>query len=182
MQPKLLGAIIAGGRSRRFGSDKALAELDGRGLLDHAIDGLGAQTAALVICGREMQGYTCLADRPEPGLGPLGGVSAALHFAAAHDFEAVLTSACDTPEVPSDLADILTGNGSSVLIGQPLFGYWPAWLSAELDNFLEGTDGRSMGEWAACTDARRVYFPGDLPNINTVSDLTALRMKSLLGA
>src|SRR3546814_3555756 len=33
---KTLGAVLAGGRSSRFGSDKALAMLGGRTLLDHA--------------------------------------------------------------------------------------------------------------------------------------------------
>ena len=35
-----LGAVIAGGRSSRFGSDKAMALWQGRPLIDHAIDRL----------------------------------------------------------------------------------------------------------------------------------------------
>src|SRR3546814_7027451 len=61
---RLLGAVLAGGRSSRFGSDKALAMLDGRTLLDHAAAALGAHVETVVICGRHVPGMTGLADRP----------------------------------------------------------------------------------------------------------------------
>jgi len=64
MRLKILGAVIAGGRSRRFGGDKALALFEGRKLLDHVIDGLGKQSDSLVICGRVVPGQDCIADRP----------------------------------------------------------------------------------------------------------------------
>ena len=34
----ILGVVLAGGKSTRFGSDKALAELGGRTLLARAVD------------------------------------------------------------------------------------------------------------------------------------------------
>lgn len=181
MRLRILGAVIAGGGSRRFGSDKARAELDGRTLLDHVIDGLSLQTHAMVICGRTVEGHKCLPDRPMPGLGPLGGLAAALHHAASCGFDGVLTSACDTPELPADLAAILGGPDAAVVVGQPLFGYWPAQLATELDAYLAHADNRAVGAWAARAGARRVHA-GEMANVNTVADLTALRKKRLLAA
>src|SRR3546814_13659705 len=63
MADMILGAIIAGGAARRFGSDKALADLGGRRLIDHAADVLRGTVGALVVCGRELAGWTCLTDR-----------------------------------------------------------------------------------------------------------------------
>jgi molybdopterin-guanine dinucleotide biosynthesis protein A len=182
MQPKLLGAIIAGGQSRRFGSDKALAEFNGRFLLDHVIAGLAEQTDFLVICGREVPGRTCLADRPEPGLGPLGGLAAALHYAMMRGFDAVLTSACDTPEVPADLAEALVGFHPAIVVGQPLFGFWPTALSVELDAYLAAGQSRAVSHWSDRAGARRVRLIGEIANINTPADLTALRFRRFLGA
>lgn len=174
-RPTILGAIIAGGRSSRFGSDKACAVLNGRPLLDHILAGLRAQTDAVVVCGRDVPGWISLADRPRADMGPLGGLAAALLYSAQHGFDGVLTSACDTPLVPVDLAERLAGCGPAVVIGQPLFGYWPASLSAELDDYLALETSRAVGEWAARTGARRVRYGGDIPNINRVADLVALR-------
>ncbi|HEU5067115.1 MAG TPA: molybdenum cofactor guanylyltransferase [Sphingomicrobium sp.] len=182
MQLKLLGAVIAGGQSRRFGSDKALAEVGGRCLLEHVIAGLSAQTDFVVICGREVSGHTCFADHPEPGLGPLGGLAAALHVAAMQGFHAVLTSACDTPDVPADLAEALAGQSPAVITGQPLFGFWPAALSVELDAYLAAGQSRAVSHWADWAGARRVRLIGEIANINTPADLTALRFRRLLGA
>lgn len=62
----ILGAVIAGGRSSRFGSDKAKAMVGGISMLDHVIERLAAQTGAMVICGRNVPGYICLDDIPRP--------------------------------------------------------------------------------------------------------------------
>src|SRR3546814_3044307 len=72
---KLLGALIAGGQSRRFSSDKALTVIEGKPLLNHVIDALQPQVDTLVMCGRKWPELACLADRTEPDHGPLGGRS-----------------------------------------------------------------------------------------------------------
>lgn len=172
---KILGAIIAGGRSRRFGSDKAEAHFRGLRLIDHVIAGMAPQVHSLVLCGRSMRGYPCLSDRPGEGLGPLGGLAAALHYARGRDFDGVLTSACDTPLVPSDLAVRLGGREPAYVLGQPLFGYWPSSLAVDLDEFVSYGHGRAMNDWALWTGARRVRLDISVPNINTMGDLADLR-------
>ena len=49
----ILGAVLAGGQSTRFGSDKALAELDGSTLLTRAVDLLAGWCEHVVVVGRE---------------------------------------------------------------------------------------------------------------------------------
>ncbi|MBA3896663.1 MAG: NTP transferase domain-containing protein, partial [Sphingomonadaceae bacterium] len=63
----ILGAVLAGGASRRFGSDKALAMRDGRPLIAHVVDALATQVDAVVVCGRDWGGLPSIADRPAPG-------------------------------------------------------------------------------------------------------------------
>src|SRR3546814_13228733 len=120
-----LGAMIAGGAARRFGSDKALADLGGRRLIDHAADVLRGTVGALVVCGRELAGWTCLADRPHPGLGPLGGIAAALDHAHRQGFASVLTIGCDMPRVPAGLLANLAAVLPSYCTDAPLPRPWP---------------------------------------------------------
>src|SRR3546814_14674685 len=128
---RLLGAVLAGGRSSRFGSDKALAMLDGRTLLDHAAAALGAHVETVVICGRHVPGMTGLADRPAADMGPVGGLNAALHHAAAQGYDAVLTKGCDVPVYQDGLAQALSGVGEEILRGQQWAAYWPAHFRSE---------------------------------------------------
>lgn len=168
---KILAAILAGGQSRRFGSDKTQAVHHGRTLLDHVIAALAAETPHLVIVGRAHPGLPTIPDRPGPGLGPLGGLAAALHYAAANGFSQVLAAGCDLPQLPHGLAAAL-GPAPAHARGQPTLGLWPAELAAALDAHV-AAGHRSLHGWATACGARSVDL-GPLPNINTPDDLAAL--------
>ncbi|WP_022681906.1 molybdenum cofactor guanylyltransferase [Sphingobium bisphenolivorans] len=172
---RLLGAILAGGRSSRFGSDKAAAMLDGRTLLDHAAASIAPHVEAVVVCGRIVEGMIGLSDRPAPDMGPLGGLNAALHHAAARGYDAVLTTGCDVPDYPEGLAEALIGDSAAVLKGQQLAGFWPSSLADELDAHLAEDNNRSIYGWIERVGARIIDRPEYvLPNINRPEDLAAL--------
>jgi len=164
---RLLGAVLAGGQSRRFGSDKALALLDGRPLIEHAIAALAAQSDAVIVCGRGGG----VPDRPAPGLGPLGGINAALHEALARGFDAVLTCPCDLPVLPPGLAGLLAGGG--YVEAMPVIGLWPAALAPALDAHLASGGDRSVRGWAGAAGVPPVRLDGTLPNLNTPEALAA---------
>jgi molybdenum cofactor guanylyltransferase len=165
---KLLGAIIAGGKARRFGSDKALAQLDGKPLLQHVIDGLRQHCAAMIICGKNWPDMKCVPDYPQPDMGPLGGLCAALHYAQAYGFDAVLSAGCDTLPVP-DMTKLL-GDSAAVVAGQYLFGFWPVTLAAQLVRHLASQDNHAMMYWLTISGARHVAYPTEFYNLNTQSD------------
>ena len=160
--------MLAGGQSSRFGSDKALAVFDGQALIDHVIAALAAECDSVVVCGCDWPGLPSLADRPAPGLGPLGGLAAVLHHALKTGHDGVLSASCDLPALPAGLAPALAP-GPSHALGQPTLGLWPAHLSRRLDAHL-AAGHRSLRSWAAACDARAVDL-GPLPNINTPHDL-----------
>ncbi len=170
---KMLGAILAGGRSSRFGSDKALAVIDGKPLIAHVAEALRGQCEQLVVCGRDWPGLERLHDRPEPGLGPLGGLCGALRHADAHGFDAVLSAGCDVLPVPSDLATRLSP-GPAYVRDQWLFGLWPAALADQLEFFLTRTDDRSIRAWIRQCNAQAIAFDGAFFNVNTPEDMARL--------
>ena len=94
-----LGAIIAGGKATRFGSDKAAAMLNGRPLIEHVADGLREQVDRLIVCGRAWPGMDGVEDAPFPDMGPLGGLNAALRYAQQNGFDIVVTAGCDVVPV-----------------------------------------------------------------------------------
>lgn len=173
----LLGAILAGGRSRRFGSDKALAELDGQPLITHAAAALVDFVNRVVVCGREspISGVASVADWPEPDLGPLGGLCGALRLAADHGYAAVVSIGCDTPTIPwSVLARLCAVDGAAFLPQLPVIGRWPSDLAALLGSRLSGNDDRSVRGFAAAIGAMPIDAE-DIPNLNRPEDLARLR-------
>ena len=103
---KTLGAVLAGGQSRRFGSDKAVAMLDGQTLLDHALAALRPHCDAVVVVGRGK-----IADWPRADMGPLGGIAAALIHAVDQGFNQVLTVSVDCVRLPPDVRERLLALG-----------------------------------------------------------------------
>jgi molybdopterin-guanine dinucleotide biosynthesis protein A len=166
-----LGVVLAGGQSRRFGRDKALALLDGRPLIDHALAAL-AGCDALAVAGRDWPGVTALPDRPEPGLGPLAGLNAALHYGATQGFSHVASLPVDCAALPTDWLARL-GDGPAHAAGQPLIAVWPVTLAAGLEAFVAG-GGRRVRDWVAGTGARAVDL-GPLANLNHPGDLDRLQ-------
>ncbi|TZG27870.1 molybdopterin-binding protein [Sphingomonas montanisoli] len=159
---KRLGVVLAGGRSSRFGSDKARAMLDGRALIDHARDTIAPFVDAMA---------TDIPDHPAPGLGPLGGLCGALRHAKAQGFDAVMVTACDIPLLPSDVVPKLIDAAPAFLLEAPVVGCWPVGLSNQLEAFLGGED-RSMHAWArACAATGIASDP--IHNINRPADLTS---------
>ncbi len=163
---KLLGAIIAGGKATRFGSDKAAARLNGKALIEHVADGLRPQVEGLIVCGRDWPGMTSIADRPVPGMGPLGGLCAALHYCAGQGFDAVMTAGCDVLPVPA----LNPEDGAVVIANQYLFGIWPAALAPQLDHHLASETNHSMRLWIAASGAREVPCDTPFHNLNTPAD------------
>ena len=167
-----LGAIFAGGRARRFGSDKAAASIEGEAMLDRVAARLRPQADALVVVGRAWPGLATIADRPEPGLGPLGALAGALVYGRDEGFAEVLTSGCDLPDLPRDLAALLAP-GPGVIQGQPLLGLWPTGLADMLLAYLADDGDRAMRGWIAHSGARAVTLPRLFANINTPGELAA---------
>ncbi len=166
----ILGCVLAGGRSARFGSDKALAELAGHTLLARAVDRLAGWCEHVVIAGRPTDPAPCLPDWPRPGMGPLAGIAAALRFAQDEGYPTVLTIAVDCVLLPADLPRILSP-APAYLETQPVVGHWTREAASVVEAILQGAGRHSMFAFAEAARARPVR--GDRPpaNINTPADL-----------
>ena len=98
------GAVMAGGKSRRLGQDKALLAINGQTLLGRALATLAKVTAEQLVIGppdreRHAGSVTVRADE-YPDSGPLGGIYTAL---GAASFGHVLVVACDMPFLSAEL-------------------------------------------------------------------------------
>lgn len=169
---KLLGAILAGGKSTRFGSDKAVAIVDELPLIDHVVMGMFRNTDHLLIVGRDWRDFDAIPDGDHAGEGPLAGLLAALTHANANGYDGVITAACDALPVP-DLASLSELDGPAVIEGHWLFGYWPADFLGELRAWLAGQSDRSMRGWLFRCGAQEVPSADTIYNLNTREDLAA---------
>lgn len=99
-----IGAVVlAGGRSTRFGSDKLAAELDGRPLLRHAIDGVRTVAGEVVVvvapgAAPPLPDGVRVAYDARPFDGPLAGLAAGL-AAIGPDVERVVVVGGDMPRL-----------------------------------------------------------------------------------
>lgn len=170
----ILGVVLAGGRSSRFGSDKALAEVDGHSLLSIAVDTLAGWCEHVVVAGRATAPAPTLPDWPRPDMGPLAGLAAALHLAVDEGYEAVLSCGVDSLELPDDLPTLL-GSAPACLAAQPVIGIWPASAVQAVESILHSEGPHSLYRLAETIGARMVEVPRPPANINTADDLAALQ-------
>jgi molybdenum cofactor guanylyltransferase len=167
---KVLGAIVAGGQARRFGSDKGAALVAGKALIDHVAGALSAVADTVVIVGRTWPNLASIPDQPAPAQGPLGGIAGALTYAEAHGFDAVLSAGCDALGLSADHLDALKP-GPAVLASQPVIGLWPTGLAVPLAEWMVDPAHRSVFAFADYCGARRVMVANPPANINWPADL-----------
>jgi molybdopterin-guanine dinucleotide biosynthesis protein A len=114
---RVLGAILAGGQSRRFGSPKALACFAGERLVDRVTRVLRSTTDELVVIANDpaLAAAIGLPWRADvlAGIGGLAGVHAALQEAAARGCAGALVVAADMPLLSSPLLAHLRTLGES---------------------------------------------------------------------
>ncbi|MXO70209.1 molybdenum cofactor guanylyltransferase [Alteraurantiacibacter buctensis] len=170
----ILGAVLAGGMSTRFGSDKALAVLDGRTLLERAVASLKALCDTVVIVGRSDSDLApAIADWPRPGMGPLAGVAAALRHGQGNGYASVLTCGVDCGGVSAGLLAELSPASAHVET-QPVIGHWKS-DAAEAAMAILTSEGRhSMQGFARAIGSRPVATTLAPANINSPADLAAL--------
>ncbi len=106
LSARAVGFVLAGGQSRRMGTDKALLDFRGQPLIAHAIGILEGAGLPVVIAGARaearfrLESFAPVMSDSETGLGPLGGICTALASASA-PYAVILP--VDLPFVPSSL-------------------------------------------------------------------------------
>ncbi|MGC1305089.1 MAG: molybdenum cofactor guanylyltransferase [Caulobacteraceae bacterium] len=188
--PQVLGLILAGGRSSRFGREKAAAEIDGRPMLERIAEVLAPHVSALAVnappdrwsagFARE-RGLPLLPDAPGDPDGPLSGVKAGLVWAKAAGADLLVTTPCDTPFLPPDLVSRLVSaltqtSGAAVARTseglQPLCAVWRCDRLETIQAALAEGRHPSTRSVLDALDAVEAVFddPHAFDNINTPQD------------
>jgi molybdopterin-guanine dinucleotide biosynthesis protein A len=189
------GLIVAGGRSTRFGGEKAVALLDSRPLLVWAAQRLQRSCGLVAVNARpdtetealaRAVGLEVLHDAPGDPDGPLAGVRAGLAWAKSIGAQSLAVSPCDAPLLPQDLFDRLieaAGEGAAMAVTsdgrQPLCAIWPVSALEVLTQALAG--GAHPPTWRTLEGlgAAQVSFdpPEAFANVNTKEDLAELTVR-----
>lgn len=101
---RMTGVILAGGKSTRYGTNKALAEMKGIRLIDRAVRILASVFPRLILVTNTPQDYAYLQipmfEDLIKGLGPIGGIYTGLNSMSD---PAGFFVACDMPFINPDL-------------------------------------------------------------------------------
>ena len=193
--PAPLGAILAGGASRRFGSPKGLATVCGQTIVERVREVLAEAVGDVVLIANDAALYSGLGIRirpdQKPGAGPVAGIDAALRWAREEGRPGALVVACDMPFLSPAALRLLVERGAdadAVAAGTPPGGERPpmcAYFRVSCLPAVErvlASDDRSVRrllalvstEWVSSTeiarhcDPERMFF-----NVNTPDDLAA---------
>ena len=128
------GVVLAGGRSVRFGGEKAAALLAGKPLLLWAAQRLQRSCALVAINARPgseaegiagAAGLPVLHDLAGDAAGPLAGVRVGLAWAKGRGARLLAVSPCDAPLLPDDLfARLLAAAGGAAAMAETASRGW----------------------------------------------------------
>jgi molybdenum cofactor guanylyltransferase len=163
---KVVGLLLAGGKSRRMGGgDKALRLLEGISLLERVIRRLRPQVDALILNANGDPArfaefdLPVVADSVADFAGPLAGVLAGLDWTAARrpDCSFIVSVATDAPFLPANLVARLAAEleaakadlacAASGGRAHPVFGLWPVRLREDLRRAVLEEGVRKVDQW-----------------------------------
>lgn len=173
---KVLGIVLAGGRSQRMGGgDKGFRDLAGRPMLAYVVARLTPQVGRLILNANGDLGrfshfaLPVVPDARADFPGPLAGVLAGMRWAAAEAVATryVVTVPSDAPFLPVDLVARLTAaaeaSNAAIAMAQsggvlhPVVAAWRLMLADALEAALEQGE-RRVGHWAKAQGAVAIEF------------------------
>ena len=182
----LYGLVLAGGRSRRMGSDKAALQTDGETqlkrtvrLLNRHVDCVFVSTQADQSDDPVRSGFDQIVDAYD-NLGPVSGILSAMDSDPEKSW---LVLACDLPNIDDETIEFLIANADadclatayvSVVDGlpEPLCAIWRPGSRAIIEQYV--ADGYRCPRKMLINSPTRLLeqpAPGALHNINTPGDL-----------
>ena len=189
----ILGAILAGGQSKRMGKDKLFLQLNDKMLIEHTINKVEKYLKDIIIITNQKNEYfskknlTTVEDCIEGQLGPLVGILTAMKWAKENLKECswVATFPCDTPFFPETIIkkfiekskkkDSLLLCASSHGRKHNIFGLWSLDLYEKLKDDLINNKIRKVQDWTEKHKITNVEFDfkeyDPFFNINTLDDL-----------
>ena len=188
---KILGVILAGGKSSRFGSNKSLSNLKNFKLIEHVIQKLNKKFDEILIVSNdsklifENKKINIIKDCIEGYLGPLAGVLSAIKYANnSKKYQWIMTFPCDTPFFDEIIIDQMiekTTNTKEKIIfikdnkqRHNIFGTWSTSLEKILEEDLANSY-RKVDLWAdkiGCSFIEKdLKNENEFLNINTKEDL-----------
>lgn len=193
---RIAAVILAGGKGERLGGvNKALLEIDGKRMIDRALQAVAGCEPMLLSVGRadfELPGPIHVSDLAVDYAGPLAGVAAAVDYLLGDPPDLLLSLAVDTPYFPGDfLTRALPLSDRSPIVlaaygGQdyPTNALWRfEAISALPAGVRDGTAPHSLKRLAEGLGAARLDYREHQPddpflNANTPEELEILRSRA----
>ena len=189
----ILGAILAGGQSKRMGKDKLFLELNNKKLIEHTLDKVKKYLKKIIIITNQDNKFflennlTTVKDCVEGQLGPLVGILTAMKWAKENLSKCswIATFPCDTPFFPesiiksfieeSEKKESLILCASSHGRKHNIFGLWSLDLYDKLKDDLVNKKVRKVQYWTEKNKIKNLEFTfkdyDPFFNINTEEDL-----------
>lgn len=180
------GIILAGGKSSRFGSDKALFEYQGKKLIEYAIEALRPICGQILISTNQPELYAGFNLKTVPdiysGCGPVAGIHACLLQSTTTDN---LITGCDMPWINTSLFRFLLSHSEAYEVVIPVHGRFKETMAS----FYHKNSAQELGKALAqgrykildaieglntCfvnVDAQDFYSEKLFANINRLSDI-----------
>ena len=189
----IVGAILAGGQSKRMGKDKLFLELNNKKLIQYTIDKVKKYLKkVIIITNQDNEFFTknnliTVKDCINGQLGPLVGILTAMKWAKENlsNCSWVATFPCDTPFFPesiiesfikeSEKKESLILSASSHGRKHNIFGLWSLDLYDKLKDDLINKKVRKVQDWTEKNKIKNLEFTfkdyDPFFNINTEEDL-----------